>query len=80
MALLMVAVVLSLGAVIVKAQDCASLANVGNCEFYTQCVEERFQCGTIVPHWNLSIMDILLPMVTNTVAVSRISKIVSHLL
>ena len=46
MALLMVAVVLSIGAVIVKTQVCASLANVGNCEFYTQCVEERFQCGT----------------------------------
>ena len=32
--------------VIVKAQDCTTLANDGNCDFYTQCVEPRFQCGT----------------------------------
>ena len=28
------------------AQDCTALANAGNCDFYTQCVEERFQCGS----------------------------------
>ena len=27
------------------AQDCTALANAGNCDFYTQCVEQRFQCG-----------------------------------
>ena len=27
------------------AQDCTALANAGNCDFYTQCVESRFQCG-----------------------------------
>ena len=32
--------------VIVKAHDCTVLANAGNCDFYTQCVEPRFQCGT----------------------------------
>ena len=32
--------------VTVKAQDCTALANAGNCDFYTQCVEPRFQCGT----------------------------------
>ena len=32
-------------AVTVKAQDCTTLANAGNCDFYTQCVEARFQCG-----------------------------------
>ena len=45
MKLLLLAVVFYL-AVAVKAQDCAALANVGNCDFYTQCVEARFQCGT----------------------------------
>ena len=30
----------------VKAQDCIGLANSGNCDFYTQCVEPRFQCGS----------------------------------
>ena len=45
MTLLVFAVVLYL-AVIVKAQDCTALANDGNCDFYTQCVEPRFQCGT----------------------------------
>ena len=29
----------------VKAQDCKALANDGNCDFYTQCVEPRFQGG-----------------------------------
>ena len=32
-------------AVTVKGQDCTALANAGNCDFYTQCVEARFQCG-----------------------------------
>ena len=32
--------------VTVKAQDCTALANDGNCDFYTQCVEPKFQCGT----------------------------------
>ena len=32
--------------VTVKAQNCTALANTGNCDFYTQCVEPRFQCGT----------------------------------
>ena len=27
-------------------QDCTALANAGNCTFYTQCVEPRFQCGS----------------------------------
>ena len=45
MTLLVFAVVLYL-AVIVKAEDCTALANDGNCDFYTQCVEPRFQCGT----------------------------------
>ena len=30
----------------VNAQDCTALANASNCDFYTQCVEPRFQCGT----------------------------------
>ena len=38
-------VVLSL-AVTVKAQDCTALANDGNCDFYTQCVEQQLSCGT----------------------------------
>ena len=46
MTLLVFAVVLYL-TVTVKAQDCIALANDGNCDFYTQCVEPRFQCGTI---------------------------------
>ena len=25
--------------------DCAALANAGNCDFYTECVEAKFQCG-----------------------------------
>ena len=32
--------------VTVKAQDCTALANAGNCDFYTHCVDPRFQCGT----------------------------------
>ena len=32
--------------VTVKAQDCTALANAGNCDFYTQCVEARFQFST----------------------------------
>ena len=44
MTLLVFAVVLYL-AVTVKAQDCTALANAGNCDFYTQCVEARFKCG-----------------------------------
>ena len=46
MTLLVFAVVLSLAVFSVKAQDCTALVNAGNCDFYTQCVEERFQCGT----------------------------------
>ena len=45
MKLLLFAVVFYL-AVNGKAQDCTALANAGNCNFYTQCVEARFQCGT----------------------------------
>ena len=45
MKVLVFAVVLYLTA-IVKAQDCTVLANDGNCDFYTQCVEPRFQCDT----------------------------------
>ena len=45
MTLLVFAVVLCL-AVTAKAQDCTALANDGNCDFYTQCVEPRFQCDT----------------------------------
>ena len=45
MTILVFAVVLYL-TVIVNAQDCTVLANVGNCDFYTQCIEPRFQCGT----------------------------------
>ena len=45
MTLLVFAVVLYL-IVTVKAQDCTALANDGNCNFYTQCVEPRFQCDT----------------------------------
>ena len=45
MTLLVFAVMLYL-TVTVKAQDCTALANDGNCDFYTQCVEPRFQCGT----------------------------------
>ena len=33
-------------AVTIKAQDCTALVNANNCDFYTQCVEPRFQCGT----------------------------------
>ena len=42
---LVFAVVLSL-TITVKAQDCTALANDGNCDFYSRCVERRFQCGT----------------------------------
>ena len=45
MTLLVFAVVLYLTAT-VKAQDCTALANDGNCDFYTQCVEQQLQCGT----------------------------------
>ena len=45
MTLLLFAVVLSL-TVTVKAQNCTVLANDGDCDFYTHCVERRFQCGT----------------------------------
>ena len=45
MTLLVFAVVLSL-TVTVKAQNCTALANDGNCDFYTLCVERRTQCGT----------------------------------
>ena len=45
MTLLVISVVLYL-VVIVQAQNCTALANAGNCDFYTQCVEPRFQCGT----------------------------------
>jgi hypothetical protein len=33
-------------AVSVSSQDCTALANTGNCDFYTQCVEPKFQCGS----------------------------------
>ena len=29
-----------------KAQVCTALANDGNCDFYTQCVDKKFQCRT----------------------------------
>ena len=45
MTLLVFSVVLYL-TVTVNAQDCIALANTSNCDFYTQCVEPRFQCGT----------------------------------
>ena len=45
MKLLLFAVLFYLAAT-VKTQDCTALANAGNCDFYTQCVEPRFQCGT----------------------------------
>ena len=45
MTLLVFSVVLYL-TVSVKAQDCTALANAGNCEFYTHCVERKFRCGT----------------------------------
>ena len=45
MMLLVFAAVLSLTAT-AKAQDCTALANDGNCDFYTQCVEPRFLCDT----------------------------------
>ena len=46
MKLLLFAVVFCL-AVTGKAQECRcqALANAGNCDFYTQCVEPRFHCG-----------------------------------
>ena len=43
---LLLFVVVFYWAVTVKAQDCTALANAGNCDFYTQCVEAKFQCGT----------------------------------
>ena len=46
MTILVFAVVLSLAVFSVKTQDCTALANAGNCDFYTQCVEPTFQCGT----------------------------------
>ena len=30
----------------VKAENCTALANASNCDFYSQCVELKFQCGT----------------------------------
>ena len=45
MTLLVFAVVLYLS-VTVKAQICIALAKSGNCDFYTQCAEPKFQCGT----------------------------------
>ena len=31
---------------IFKAQVCVAQANAGNCSFYTECVEQKFQCET----------------------------------
>ena len=45
MTLLVFSVVLYL-AITVKAQNCTALANDSNCDFYTQCVEPKFQCDT----------------------------------
>ena len=45
MTLLVFSLVLYL-TVTAKAQDCTALANTSKCDFYTQCVEPRFQCGT----------------------------------
>ena len=45
MTLLVFAVVLYL-TVTVKAQECRALAHTGDCDFYSQCVESRFQCIT----------------------------------
>ena len=45
MTLLVFAVVLYL-AVTVKAQNCTGLANDGNCDFYTMCVNRKLRCGT----------------------------------
>ena len=44
MTLLVFAVVLYL-TVAVKAQDCNALAIYGNCDFYTQCIEQKLECG-----------------------------------
>ena len=46
MTVLVFTVVLYLTAFTVKAQDCTALANAGNCGFYAQCAETKFQCGT----------------------------------
>ena len=35
-----------LSATTAQQQDCTALANAGNCDFYSQCVEPRFQCGS----------------------------------
>lgn len=45
MKILLFAVVFCLAAT-AKAQNCTALANAGNCDFYTQCVEPKFQCDT----------------------------------
>ena len=44
--MLLVFAVFSLAVVSVEAQDCTALVNANNCDFYTQCVEPKFQCGT----------------------------------
>ena len=46
MSLLLIAVISYLLSA-TTAQDCTALANAGNCDFYTQCVEPKFQCGSI---------------------------------
>ena len=45
MSLLLIAVISYLLSA-TTAQDCTALANAGNCDFYTQCVEPKFQCGS----------------------------------
>ena len=35
-----------LSATTAQQRNCTALANAGNCDFYTQCVEPRFQCGS----------------------------------
>ena len=45
MKILLFAVVFCL-VVTAKAPNCTALANDGNCDFYTQCVEPKSQCGT----------------------------------
>ena len=46
MTLLVFAVVLYLTLTVKAQEECNPLANDGNCDFYTQCVESRYNCGT----------------------------------
>ena len=46
MTLLVFTVVVYLTVTVKASVNCPEEAKAGNCDFYTKCVEPRFQCGT----------------------------------